>query len=424
VHSHSTAADDGRFARFAWILLDWGASGFSTVLITLIVAYVEKVVMPAGWQGMPAGVVWAWTLAAAMLVSAVVTPLAAAWADRRRAHRQALLAGTAVGAGGLVALAVTPPAIRPAVLLAVATASIGFDLAQVFTGSLLTTVADDRDGDRLSARGFAAGYAGGAIALVLATAVVQAHDHLGLSMAGGLRAAFGVTAAWWLLFTLPAAIARFGAGPRERHAPTEAGELLAFAASLWRPAAVGRAAPLGRVLLGSTLALGAVQTAIAQFSSLALERFDLDGPALVRLVLLVQAVALPGALAIGWLSARHGRHAATGLCLGGWGAVLALAWFIETPGQLHALAVLLALVLGGIQSVIRATVAALAPDGRAGVTFGLMQVGTKLAGFAASLAFGASQLVAAEPKAGLLVLLVQVALAAVLLLTPARFRRS
>jgi len=86
--------------------------------------------------------------------------------------------------------------------------------------------------------------------------------------------------------------------------------------------------------------------------------------------------------------------------------------------------VLLALVLGGIQSVIRATVAALAPDGRAGVTFGLMQVGTKLAGFAASLAFGASQLVAAEPKAGLLVLLVQVALAAVLLLTPARFRRS
>jgi hypothetical protein len=77
-----------------------------------------------------------------------------------------------------------------------------------------------------------------------------------------------------------------------------------------------------------------VQTAIAQFSSLALEHFDLDGPALVRLVLLVQAVALPGALAIGWLSAWWGRRSAAAVCLGGWAAVLrfpnmeaAKAWY-------------------------------------------------------------------------------------------------
>jgi MFS-type transporter involved in bile tolerance (Atg22 family) len=88
---------------------------------------------------------------------------------------------------------------------------------------------------------------------------------------------------------------------------------------------------------------------------------------------------------------------------------------VELSRRLHALAVLLALVLGGIQSVVRATVADLAPEGGAGVTFGLMQVGTKLAGFAASLAFGAAQLAADEPKAGLLVLLAQIAAAAALL---------
>jgi MFS-type transporter involved in bile tolerance (Atg22 family) len=92
----------GRFTRIAWILLDWAASSFSTVLITLVVA-------------------------------------------------------------------------------AVVAAIVGFDIAQVFTGSLLRRVAGERDADRLSAFGFAAGYAGGAIALVIATAVVAASPDAAMS---------------------------------------------------------------------------------------------------------------------------------------------------------------------------------------------------------------------------------------------------
>ena len=412
-----TAPGSG-FARFAWILLDWAGSAFSTVLITLVVAYVEKVVFPGGGWGVPAGVIWAWTLAAAMLASAGLAPWAAAWADRRHAHQRALIASTVLGAGGLVALAVAPPIARPVVVAAIVVAAVGFDLAQVFTGSLLPRVAGSRDTDRLSAWGFAAGYAGGAIALIAATALVAAHDRLGLTAAGGLRLAFGVTALWWLAFSIPAAVARFGDGVGHHHEASSGRELVEFARSLARPTASDVSPRLGVVLLGSMLALGAVQTAIAQFSSLALERFDLDGPALVRLVLLVQAVALPGALGVGWISTRYGRSPAAAACLGGWIAVLVLAWFIRTAPQLYALAALLALVLGGIQSVIRASVAALAPQGRAGVTFGLMQVGTKLAGFAASLAFGGVQLATGDPRAGLIALLVQIAAGGWFLLRP------
>jgi UMF1 family MFS transporter len=127
----------------------------------------------------------------------------------------------------------------------------------------------------------------------------------------------------------------------------------------------------------------------------------------VRLVLLVQFVALPGALLMGWLSARWSRRGALLLCLAGWAAVLVLAWFVHSPTQLYGLAVLLALVLGGVQSVVRATVAEMAPRGNYGATFGLLQVGTKLAGFVASLAFGALYAVSGHPRAGLLALLAQ-----------------
>ncbi len=397
-----------RMAPVSWVLLDWAASGFSTVSITLLVAYVERVVFADGAWGVRGGVVWAWTTAAAMLASAVLAPYLAAWADRRRGHQRALLASVAAGGGACLLLAAVPPSARLAVAAAIVAAHVGFDMAAIFTGSLLPRIAAGARADRLSAAGFAAGYAGGAIALVIAAAVVAAHGRLGLTAAGGLRLAFAITGGWWLLFSLPAAFTRFGDGGDGPHAGTSTAELLAFARSLGRPAAAADgAAPLGPVLLGAALVLGSVQTAIAQFSSVALERFHLDGPALVRLVLLVQAVALPGALLVGGISSRLGRGRSLGLCVAGWVAVLTLAWFVTTPAQLYALAVLLALVLGGVQSVIRATVAGLAPQGRFGATFGLLQVGTKLAGFAASLAFGAIYQFTGDARSGLLAILAQ-----------------
>jgi UMF1 family MFS transporter len=155
------------------------------------------------------------------------------------------------------------------------------------------------------------------------------------------------------------------------------------------------------------LILGAMQTAISQFSSVALEEFHLEPPALVGLVLLVQFVALPGALVVGWLSTRFGRWPMVSISILGWGVVLALAWFVTTRGQLTALAVLLALVLGGAASVIRAAVAVLAPPGRYGATFGLLNVGSKLAGFVASLVFGGVYALSGHPRAGLVALLGQ-----------------
>lgn len=398
-------AEPSRFTKGAWILLDWAASAFSTVLITLVVAYVEKIACASRPWGLDPGVIWSWTLAAAMLASAVIAPGFSAWADRRRQHKAALMMSVALGAGALFLLSAVAPSAVVAVLAAVALANIAFDMAAIFTGSLLATIASGRMADRLSAIGFAAGYAGGAIALVLAMAIVAGHDMLGLSLAGGLRVAFAWTGAWWVLFSLPAAFARFHEDDETPHATSSVGELVAFARSLGQPSEGDR--HLAAVIVGSMLVLGSVQTAIVQFSSIAIAEFDLEPPELVRLILLVQAVALPGALAIGWLSERISRRAAIGVCLVGWIGVLVLAWFVRTITELHALAVLLALVLGGAQSAIRAAVAETAPEGRAGVTFGLVQVGARLAGAAAGLAFGGLYLASGHPRAGLVALLVQ-----------------
>ena len=402
----SAAFARNRPAAIAWVLLDWAASAFSTISITLLVAYVEKVVFNGSPWGVPGGVVWAWTLAAAMLVTAAVAPWLAAWADRTHAHRQALVGSIVAGCGASFLLAAVPPTARVAVVAAVLLAAVAFDLAAIFTGSLLPRIAQGKEADRLSAIGYAAGYAGGAIALLIATQVYAARGGLGLSDAGALRTAFAVMGTWWLVFSLPAFLAGFGEQKQPGHAATSSGELTGFALALLRGSdGYGR---LGGVLAGAVLILGAMQTAIAQFSSVALEEFHLEAPALVRLVLLVQLVALPGALAVGWLSTKFGRWPALVLSLAGWVGVLGLAGFVTTEGQLTALAVLLGIVLGGAASVIRAAVAVLAPRGRYGATFGLLNVGSKLSGAAASLLFGGIYALSGNSRAGLVALLVQI----------------
>jgi UMF1 family MFS transporter len=390
-------------AAAAWVLLDWAASAFSTVQITLLFLYLDAFVFAGDAWGFAPRVVREWTLAVAMLAAAVAAPVVAARADRLHRHRGGLVGSVLAGAGALAALAIVPPTARLAVAAALVVANVAFDLAAMFTGSLLARLATGRQADRLSAAGFAAGYLGGALALLAALAVARAHERLGLTPAGGLRAAFLLTGGWWLAFSLPAAWARFGDGAGERHAGTSVRELLDFLRGLARGDA-GR--EVAATLAGAALVLGGVQTAIPEFSSVAREAFALGKEALVGLVLLVQFVALPGAVLVGWISARAGRRVALGLCLAGWVAVLGLAWFVRTPAQLHALAVLLALVLGGVQSVIRATVADVAPPGRSAATFGVLQVTTKLAGAAAFLVLGVVNAASGDPRLALATLLV------------------
>ena len=121
----------GRPADLAWVLLDWAASAFSTILITLVVAYVEKIVFADLAWGVPGGVVWAWIIAAAMLGSALLAPWLSAWADRRHGHKQALMTSVAVGSGACLLLAAAPPDWRLAVAASIVVANIGFDMAAI-----------------------------------------------------------------------------------------------------------------------------------------------------------------------------------------------------------------------------------------------------------------------------------------------------
>ncbi len=313
-----------------------------------------------------------------------------------------------LGATACITLALLPAESQVGIIVSIVIATVSFDMASIFTASLLPKLAQGRAADTLSSIGFAAGYGGGAIALILATSLIAARESFGLTAAGALRSSFAIMGLWWLVFSLPTACVRMTTAASTNHSGTSTKELIQFLTTIFSKNQTGHTIPqLGWLMLGVVTVLGVVQTAIPQFSNVALETFELDPTQLVQLVLLVQFIALPGAILVGWLSGIWSRRAAANICLFGWSMVLALAWAVGSVPQLYALAVLLALVLGGIQSVLRAMLAVAAPSGHHAATFGIMQVGTKLTGFFASLIFGWTYMASGMPKAGLVILLVQ-----------------
>ena len=148
-------------------------------------------------------------------------PRLSAWADRRGRHKSALLVSVAVGAGGLPAPGGRAlPAARPVVL-----GEWPFQCRLRHGGHLHRQPARDDPSGRMADRSRP-------WASLRAT---PGRDRAGdrqsswppttgsvFRLAGGLRAAFAFTGAWWILFSLPAALARFGR-PRRRRARRDRG---------------------------------------------------------------------------------------------------------------------------------------------------------------------------------------------------------
>ena len=163
-----------------------------------------------------------------MLLSAVISPFLSAWVDRRHIHQSAVVLSSMLGATACITLALLPAESQVGIIVSIVIATVSFDMASIFTASLLPKLAQGRAADTLSSIGFAAGYGGGAIALILATSLIAARESFGLTAAGALRSSFAIMGLWWLVFSLPTAFVRMTKATSTNHSGTSTKELLQF----------------------------------------------------------------------------------------------------------------------------------------------------------------------------------------------------
>ncbi len=371
----------------AWAMYDWANSAYSTLLITVVLHYLQKVVLPgkAGEVAYPLGI------GAAMLVAAVLSPIVGAVADANRSKRRWLCGTTLCGVAAAGAMALAPVDQAWIVVAAFVLMGTCFELSLVPYNGFLTEISDERTINRISALGFALGYIGGSVPLVIAWAISHYGENLGLP--GEMerdRVGILLLGLWWGAFSLPALWILRDRGRRpERLEPLHRAARIAMNKGGRTLANIRLYPVLAMFLLAFFFFNDGVQTVITQSTAIAVKELKFSIDEVYLLVLMIQLIALPGSLTVGWLSDRLGQKLVLLACLAVWAGLLVSALYVESKTAFCVMGVVLAFVLGGTQSVSRAMMGVLTPPEHAGEFFGFYNLSGKAASVMGPVQFGA-----------------------------------
>ncbi len=345
---------------------------------------------------------YAYAVTLSVLLQVALLPLLGALADRPQAKRRLLATATAVGSVAALGLALVPSGAVVLGLVALVVANLSFGAAVLAYNAYLADVAEVPDRDRVSARGFAAGYAGGAFVLAVALVLVTSAGPLGISRGTAVRLAIALSAVWWAgvgmvaLRRLDAVQQLPGYDPGPPAEPL--GRIVAGSLQRLRGSLVAlRGLPLtARYLVAFLLFNDAIQAVIA-LSSVVLENelFVAKGrpaedatPFLLMLILLIQVVGIAGAIVSARLAARYGAAPVLLATLVIWVGVVAYAVFgLDTTTGAYGLGVVIALVLGGSQALARSLFSSMTPQHRQASFFGFFEIAERGTAWIGSLIF-------------------------------------
>ncbi len=382
----------GRPELRAWAMYDWANSAFVTTIIAgLFPPYFAAVAC----QGAPQDVATfrlALGTSIALAFIAVLSPILGALADRAPIKKKMLAGFTTLGVLTSAALATVGTGDWVLGIVLFGVGNIAANGAFVFYDSLLPHVAREDELDRVSAAGYALGYVGGAVLLLINAMMVMHPDWFGLADKGAaVRWSCVTVAVWWAVFAIPLfrrvpepAVAPALDGPRGR---AMVGAAFRDLGHTFRELRRYRQALL---LLVAFLIYNDGIGTIIRMATVYGNEIGLDAGAMITALILVQLVGIPATFGFGWLAGRIGTRPAIFLGIAVYCGVAIYGFFLQTQADFFVLAGLVGLVQGGTQALSRSLFARLIPRARASEFFGLFAVFEKFAGIFGPAVFAAA----------------------------------
>ncbi|MGH2553938.1 MAG: MFS transporter [Chitinophagaceae bacterium] len=357
-----------------WAMYDWANSVFNLVITTTFFPIYYLGVTGDGneatktdyidflwFKHIPNSSLYDYTLAVGFLIVALMSPVLSSIADykgNKKSFMRFLLTLGSLSCMGFYFFKADTLVLGTVLII---TATVGYWSSLVFYNSYLPEIAAPEDRDRISAKGFAYGYIGSVILQLIGFLLVLMAGNDDGAKSNAVRITFILVGLWWFGFaqiTLKRMPAGKPAGEMNNKSIFsngfhELGKVLKQVKSM----------PVLWLFLCSFFFYNmGVQTIMLIATNFGKEELMLDTTVLIITVVIIQLVAIAGAIAMSRLSDKYGNFRVLMFVIGLWIAVCIYAFFFLTnKWQFFGIAAVVGLVMGGIQSLSRSTYSKLMP---------------------------------------------------------------
>ncbi|WP_370870432.1 MFS transporter [Daejeonella sp.] len=355
----------------AWAMFDWSNSAYNLVItstifpayytiITTTEEFGDKVVFMG--RTFTNTALSNYALSVAYLIMALLLPVLSSIADFRGNKKIFMKAFTYIGSISCAGLFFFKLETLELGIICFTLAAIGYIGGVMFNNSYLPEIATIDQQDRVSAKGFAYGYIGSVILQIICFIFVLKPELFGITDASlPARLSFLLVGIWWIGFAqIP--FKKLPAGSPNYDKITKSTVKNGFQELLKVWNQLKSMVLLKRFLFAFFFYSMGVQTIMLVAAGFGEKVLKLGTSKLIAIILIIQLVAIIGALIMSFFAKRYGNIQVIIVVLTIWIGVCVAAYYIQNETQFYVIAAVVGLVMGGIQSISRSTYSKFLPE--------------------------------------------------------------
>lgn len=354
----------------AWAFYDWANSVYNlTITSTIFPIYWSAVSTSNGstkvlffGHTFENTALYSYALSFSFLFVALLSPLLSGIADYNGSKKRFMQAFCFIGSVSCSALFFFNRSNIEFGILAFMLGTIGWAGSLVFYNSYLPEIATEEEQDKVSAKGFALGYVGSSLLLIMNLIVILFPESFGIPKESSLpaRIAFLAVGIWWFGF----AQYTFYYLPKNKSSIKFKFDILwkgyRELAGVW--AQLKKLKDLKAFLYAFFFFTMGIQTVMYVAALFGSKELKLESGQLIATILIIQFVAIGGAYLFAFISKKIGNISALLIALCIWVVICISAYFVVTANQFYVLALAVGTVMGGSQSLSRSTYSKLLPE--------------------------------------------------------------
>ncbi|HET7657625.1 MAG TPA: MFS transporter [Bacillales bacterium] len=372
----------------SWAMYDWANSAFATTVMAAVLPIYYHDVAAKGLSDATSTAYWGYSQSIGVIIVALLVPVLGTIADYSGAKKKFLgfFAGIGILSSLMLALVGQGDYLLASLLFILG--AVGFSAANVFYDGFLPDIAPKEKMDQVSARGFATGYIGGGLLLLINLMMIMKFSWFGIpSKTMATQISFVTVGIWWFLFSIP-----LFHNVRERNDNKDVAKQGHYVkVSFQRLASTFREINQYKELLKFLIAYWLFNDGIGTIIKMATiygRDIGIGTTDLIAALVITQFVGIPCTFLFGWLTQKMTSKRALLLALWVYVLIVLLGFFMTSATHFYILAILVGFVQGGAQSLSRSIYGRMIPARKNAEFYGFYGISSKFSAILGPFVFG------------------------------------